>query len=55
MHKNILLTIIISLNINATTLMEPSSLSKDLYSENILEGEYIETINKAKALIKATD
>ena len=51
MHKNILLTIIISLNINATTLMEPSSLSKDLYSENILEGEYIETINKPEKFL----
>ena len=46
MHKHILLTIIISLNINANTLMEPTSLSKDLYSENILDGEYINTIDK---------
>ena len=46
MHKSILLTIIISLNVDATTLMEPSSLSKNLYTENILDGEYIETIDK---------
>jgi len=51
MHKHILLTIIISLNINANTLMEPTSLSKDLYSENILEDEYINTIDKPEKFL----
>ena len=51
MYKSILLTIIISLNINANTLMEPTSLSKDLYLENILDGEYIETIDKPEKFL----
>ena len=51
MHKYILLTIIISFNINANTLMEPTSLSKDLYSENILEDEYINTIDKPEKFL----
>ena len=51
MHKSILLTIIISLNINANTLLEPTSLSKDLYLENILDGEYIETIDKPEKFL----
>ena len=46
MHKKILLILIISFNINSNNLMEPTSLSKDLYSEVILDGEYIETIDK---------
>ena len=46
MHKRILLMLIISFNINANTLMEPTSQSKDLYPEVILDGEYIETIDK---------
>ena len=46
MHKRILLMFIISFNINANTLMEPTSQSKDLYPEVILDGEYIETIDK---------
>ena len=51
MYKSILLTIIIALNINANTLMEPTSLSKDLYLENILVGEYIETIDKPEKFL----
>ena len=51
MHKSILLTIIISLNINANTLLEPTSLSKDLYLENILDGEYIEAIDKPEKFL----
>ena len=51
MHKYILLTIIISFNINANTLMEPTSLSKDLYSENILDDEYINTIDKPEKFL----
>ena len=46
MHKRILLMLIISFNINANTLMEPTTQSKDLYPEVILDGEYIETIDK---------
>ena len=46
MHKNVLLVIMFSININAATLMEPTSISKDLYSKIILDGEYIETIDK---------
>ena len=51
MHKSILLTIVISLNINANTLLEPTSLSQDLYLENILDGEYIETIDKPEKFL----
>ena len=51
MYKSILLTIIISLNINANTLMEPTSLSKNLYLENILDDEYIETIDKPEKFL----
>ena len=51
MHKSILLTIIISLNINANNLLEPTSLSKDLYLENILDGEYIEAIDKPEKFL----
>ena len=51
MHKSILLTIIISLNINANTLLEPTSQSKDLYLENILDGEYIEAIDKPEKFL----
>ena len=51
MHKSILLTIVISLNINANTLLEPTSLSKDLYLENILDGEYIEAIDKPEKFL----
>ena len=46
MQKRILLMLIISFNINSNTLMEPTSQSKDLYPEVILDGEYIETIDK---------
>ena len=41
-----LLIIIFSLNIQSTTLMEPTSLSKDLYSGVILEGSYSNDIDK---------
>ena len=41
-----LLIIIFSLNIQSTTLMEPTSLSKDLYSGVILDGSYSNDIDK---------
>ena len=51
MQKNILLLLIFSININASTLMEPTSLSKDLYSIDILNGEYSESIDKPEKFL----
>ena len=46
MTNKTLLIIIFSLNIQSTTLMEPTSLSKDLYSGVILDGSYSNDIDK---------
>ena len=46
MHRNIIFILIFSITINANTLMEPTSLSKNLYSEVILDGDYVETIDR---------
>ena len=46
MHRNIIFILIFSITINANTLMEPTSLSKNLYSEVILNGDYVETIDR---------
>ena len=46
MHRNILIILILSINIDSNTLMEPTSLSKDLYQEIILDGNYIDTIDR---------
>ena len=51
MQKNILLLLIFSINIDANTLMEPTSLSKDLYSIDILNGEYSESIDKPEKFL----
>ena len=46
MHRYILFIFIFTLNVNANTLMEPTSLSKDLYSGVILDGSYSNDIDK---------
>ena len=46
MTNKTLLIIIFSLNIQSTTLMEPTSFSKDLYSGVILDGSYLNDIDK---------
>ena len=46
MNSRILLILIISINISSSTLMEPTSLSKDLYDEIILDGSYTDNIDK---------
>ena len=46
MTNKTLLIIIFSLNIQSTTLMEPTSLSKDLYNGVILDGSYLNDIDK---------
>ena len=45
MHRYILFIFIFTLNINANTLMEPTSLSKDLYKEVILDDNYIDSVD----------
>ena len=45
MHRYILFIFIFTLNINANTLMEPTSLSKDLYKEIILDDNYIDSVD----------
>ena len=45
MHKYVLFILIFAFNINAGPLMEPTSLSKDLYKEVILDDNYIDSID----------
>ena len=45
MHKYILIIFIFTLNINANTSMNPTSLSKDLYQEVILDDNYIDSVD----------
>ena len=46
MHIKILTFLLISLNISANTLMEPTSKSEDLYNGVILDGTYSSEIDK---------
>ena len=41
-----ILLLIFSINISSSTLMEPTSLSKDLYDGVILDGTYTNKIDK---------
>ena len=45
MYKFILVTLIFTFNLNGSTLMEPTSLSKDLYDEIILDDKYEDTVD----------
>jgi len=45
MHRYILIIFIFTLDINANTLMNPTSLSKDLYQEVILDDNYIDSVD----------
>ena len=45
MYRYILFIFIFTLNVNANTLMEPTSLSKDLYKKVILDDNYIDTVD----------
>ncbi len=45
MHRYIIFIFIFTLNINASTLMDPTSLSKDLYKEIILDDNYIDSVD----------
>ena len=45
MHRYILYIFIFMININANTLMEPTSLSSDLYKANILEDSYVSSVD----------
>ena len=45
MHRYILFIFIFTLNINANALMDPTSLSKDLYKEVILDDNYIDSVD----------
>ena len=45
MHRYILFVFIFIVNIGANTLMEPTSLSKDLYQEVILDDNYTDSVD----------
>ncbi len=45
MHKYILYIFILSINVNANTLMEPTSLSSDLYKTTILDDSYVNSVD----------
>ena len=45
MHRYILYFFILIINVNANTLMEPTSLSSDLYKANILEDNYVSSVD----------
>ena len=45
MYKFILVTLIFTININGSTLMEPTSFSKELYEEIILDDNYDDSID----------
>ena len=45
MHRYILFIFIFTLNVNANTLIEPTSLSKDLYKKVILDDNYIDSVD----------
>ena len=51
MHRYTLLVFIFIFNIGANTLMEPTSLSKDLYQEVILDDNYIDTVDHPNAFL----
>ena len=46
MHIRILTLLLVSLNMTANTLMQPTSKSEDLYDGIILDGEYSDEIEK---------
>ena len=45
MHKIITFLLLISINIQSNSLLDPTSLSKDLYLKNILSGDYEDNID----------
>ena len=45
MHKIIIFLLLISINIQSNSLLDPTSLSKDLYTKNILSGDYEDNID----------
>ena len=45
MHKTIIFFLVISINIHSNTLLDATSLSKDLYPETILNGNYENNID----------
>ena len=45
MFRYLLFTFIFTLNVNANTLMEPTSYSKNLYKEIILDDNYIDSVD----------
>ena len=51
MHRYILFIFIFILNVNANTLMEPTSLSKDLYQGVILDDNYINSVDHPNAFL----
>ena len=40
MHKTVIFFLLMSMNIHSNTLLDPTSLSKDLYPQTILNGNY---------------
>ena len=51
MHKYGLFFLIFAFNVNANTLMEPTSLSKDLYQGVILDDNYINSVDHPNAFL----
>ena len=51
MHKYGLFILIFAFNVNSNTLMEPTSLSKDLYQGVILDDNYINSVDHPLSLI----
>ena len=45
MHKTLIFFLVISMNIHSNTLLDPTSLSKDLYPQTILNGNYEDNID----------
>ena len=45
MHKTVIFFLLMSMNIHSNTLLDPTSLSKDLYPQTILNGNYKDNID----------
>ena len=51
MYKTIIFTFLLSMNIYSNTLLNPTSLSKDLYPQSILSGNYKDNIDNPSTFL----
>ena len=51
MYKTIIFTFLLSMNIYSNTLLNPTSLSKDLYPQSILSGNYEDNIDNPSTFL----